>query len=48
MLTIYADTFMTATRTRCTLVEDVPSVPDHKRHRWFRRRTTRCIDLSKL
>lgn len=48
MINIYAQTFMTATRTGCVRLRDVPSVPGQKRHRWFARRPARCIDLTKL
>ncbi|WP_299025555.1 hypothetical protein [uncultured Sulfitobacter sp.] len=48
MINIYAHTFMTATRTGEICVTDVPSVPENKRHRWFKRRKTRCIDPTKL
>lgn len=48
MINIYAQTFMTATRTGCVRLKDFPSAPDHKRHRWFRRTHARCIDPAKL
>jgi hypothetical protein len=48
MLNIYAQSFMTATRSGCIRMRDVPSVPHEKRHRWFARRKTRCIDPAKL
>lgn len=42
MLDIYAQTFMTATRTRpCTRVR----IPGRK---WWQRPQTKCIDLSRL
>ncbi|WP_298858422.1 hypothetical protein [uncultured Sulfitobacter sp.] len=48
MINIYAQTFMHATRTSEICVQDVPSVPEAKRHRWFTRRKTRCINPMKL
>lgn len=48
MINIYAQTFMNATRTGCIRVQDVPSIPETKRHRWFARRKARCIDPKKL
>jgi hypothetical protein len=48
MLDIYSQTFMTATRTGQTQVYDMPSVQPHKRLRFFARRKTRNIDLTKL
>ena len=48
MLEIYAKTFMTATRTGQVTVLDVPSVPYHKRLRFFARRKARTIDPTKL
>lgn len=48
MINIYAQTFMTATRTGQIRVMDVPSIPETKRHRWFTRRKTRLIDPNKL
>lgn len=44
MLDIYAKTFMTAARSPCVKVRDLPAKPTRKR--WFRR--TRCIDPAKL
>lgn len=48
MINIYAQTFMHATRTGQIRVQDVPSVEQTKRHRWFTRRKTRCIDPKKI
>ncbi len=48
MINIYAQSFMHATRTGQIRVQDVPPVPEHKRHRWFTRRKTRCITPSDL
>jgi hypothetical protein len=48
MINIYAQAFMTATRTDCIRVRDVPAVPHKKWFSWFSRRKTRCIDLAKL
>ena len=44
MINIYAKTFMHATRTGQIRMEDVPSVSETRRHRWFKRRKTRLID----
>jgi hypothetical protein len=48
MFDIYAQTFMTAARTNCVRVRDIPSVPHEKRLGWPKRRKTRCIDPAKL
>lgn len=48
MINIYAQTFMNATRTGQIRIQDVPSLPEAKRHRWFTRRKTRCINPDKL
>ena len=48
MINIYAQTFMNATRTGCVRLKDVPSVPEQKRHRWFKRRPSRCINPDAL
>lgn len=48
MINIYAQSFMHATRTGCIRVQDAPSVPQSKRHRWFARRKTRCIHPDNL
>ena len=48
MINIYAQSFMHGTRTGQIRVRDVPSIPEIKRHRWFSRRKTRCIDPSNL
>ena len=48
MINIYAQTFMNATRTGEIRMQDVPSVPETKRHHWFTRRKTRCIDPKNL
>ena len=48
MINIYAQTFMHATQTSGICMQDVTSVPEEKRHRWFKRRKTRCIDPMKL
>lgn len=48
MLGIYADTFMTATRTGPLEMHEVP--PKHKgaRRRWFSRRRRVMIDPKKI
>ncbi|MEP1767970.1 MAG: hypothetical protein ABJJ53_15195 [Sulfitobacter sp.] len=38
MINIYARTLMNATRTGEIRLQDIPSVPQSKRHRWFFRR----------
>ena len=48
MINIYAQAFIVATQTSEICLQDVPSVPKSKRHRWFKRRKTRCIDPLKL
>lgn len=48
MINIYAQTFMTATRTGQIRVQDVPTTAQAKRHRWFDRKTFRNIDPTKL
>jgi hypothetical protein len=48
MINIYAQTFMNATRTGEIRMQDIPAVPETKRHRWFARRKTRLIDPHKL
>ncbi|MEP3442217.1 MAG: hypothetical protein ABJN72_12135 [Sulfitobacter sp.] len=41
MINIYAKSFMNATRTGQIRLQDVPSTPEPKRHRWFTRRKSR-------
>ena len=48
MLNIYAQSFMTATRTNCTTLHDVPSAPSEERRRWWQAPKKVCVDLSKL
>lgn len=48
MINIYAQTFMIATRTGEIRVQDVPSIEESKRHRWFTRRKTRVITPTEL
>jgi len=48
MLNIYARTFITATRTGCVRLRDMPVNPPAARRRWFLRPKTRCIDPAKL
>jgi hypothetical protein len=48
MLNVYAQTFMTATRSNCVQVQDLPATPKEKRLNWFFRPKTRCIDLKRL
>lgn len=48
MLNIYAQSMMTATRTGCVQLHEVPSNAPAKRRRWFSRRKTICLDLAKL
>jgi hypothetical protein len=48
MINVYAQTFMTATRSGCVRVRDVHPVPHEKRLNWFSRRKTRCIDPSRM
>ena len=48
MFNIYAQTFMTASRSGCVRLRDVPRLPAEKRLGWPRRGTLRCIDPAKL
>jgi hypothetical protein len=54
MLGIYANSFMTATRTGCTKVRDLPaSSPPARKRRWLPEGhwwlgNSRCIDLDRL
>lgn len=48
MLNIYAQTFLTATRSPCVRLRDMPSNTSQKRRRWFASRKTRCVDLDKI
>ncbi len=48
MLNIYAQSMMTATRTNCVQAHEVPSKEQNTRRRWFSRRKTVCLDLTKL
>lgn len=48
MLNIYAQSFLTATRTNCTTLHDVPPTNAEKRRRWWQSRRQVCVDLSKL
>jgi hypothetical protein len=48
MLNIYAQSFLTATRSPCVRLRDMPSKTPAKRTRWFSGRKTRCIDPTKL
>lgn len=48
MINIYAQTFMHATRTGSIRIQDVPSIPNTKRHRWFARRKTRTTGPETL
>ena len=47
MLGIYAQSFMTATRTGTVRVKDVPPAKP-RRARWWHRAKTRCIDPGSL
>lgn len=48
MITIYAQTFLNATRNGQIRVEDLPSAAERKRRYWFKRRKTRLITPTKL
>jgi len=48
MLNIYAQTLMTATRSGCVRLRDMPPKTPVKRLNWFAGRKTRCIDPAKL
>ncbi|MEP5728987.1 MAG: hypothetical protein ABJL67_06400 [Sulfitobacter sp.] len=48
MLNIYAQTFMTATRTNCVKLHEIPGKTKGTRKRWFSRRKAICIDPAKL
>lgn len=48
MLNIYAQSFLTATRSPCVRLREMPSENTSKRRRWFGRRPTVCVDLTKL
>ena len=47
MLSIYADAFMTATRTDKVRLHELPPAAGQKR-RWFKMRPTVEVDLSKI
>lgn len=46
MLTIYAHSFMTATRSTCVPLRSVPAQTGKRR--WWHRTPTVCVDLLKL
>jgi hypothetical protein len=48
MLNIYAQSIMTATRTGCVRLHDMPNPAKPKRRRWFSRRKTICIEPKNL
>jgi hypothetical protein len=48
MINIYAQTFMTATRTGQVRVQDMPAASETKRQRWFKRKIFRNIDPKEL
>ena len=48
MLSIYADTFMTATRSHCVELREIPAAPKNGRRRWFRRNRKICVEPAKL
>lgn len=50
MLNIYASSFMTATRTGCVSLREMPAQPKVKgtRRRWLSRRKTICIHPDNL
>ena len=48
MINVYAQTFMTATRTGCVPMRDYNPGPREKRLNWFARRKTHCVDPAKL
>ncbi|MFC6639509.1 hypothetical protein GV827_12015 [Sulfitobacter sp. JBTF-M27] len=48
MLNIYAQSFMTATRTTGVELHEVPSKNKGARRRWFSRPKTVLVDLRKL
>jgi hypothetical protein len=48
MLNIYAQTFLTATRSPWVRLREMPSATGQKRSRWFSGRKTRCIDPANL
>jgi hypothetical protein len=53
MLRIYANAFMTATRTNTVKLRDIPPKPAHKESRWLPAghwwlRPARDVDLTKL
>lgn len=48
MLSIFAQSMLTATRGPCVTLRDMPPQnPIKRRRRWFSR-AARCVDLSKL
>ncbi len=48
MLNIYAQTFMTATRTPCVRLRDLPASSPKARRRWIFGSRTRCVDPGTL
>lgn len=48
MLNIYATTFMTATRTGCVELRELPGPDKGTRRRWFSRRKSICVDPKNL
>lgn len=48
MINIFAQSLMTATRTNCTTLHDVPPANIEKRRRWWQARKQICLDLTKL
>lgn len=48
MISIYAQTFMTATRSGYIHIRDMPPVPHEKRLNWISRRKTRGTDTVKV
>ena len=48
MLNIFATTFMTATRSPCVRLHEVPAPDKAGKRRWFNRRKTVCIDPMNL
>lgn len=48
MINIYAQSFMTATRSDCINVRETPPRNESRLRRWIKGGRTRCVDLSKL
>lgn len=48
MINIFAQTFMTASRSGCVELHDIPSAKEGKRLRWLSGPKKRCLDLTKL